>query len=467
MVRPPPPPGSPVLPLGSLEASAPDVRSWSELAALGGFPGLPAPGGARPYRDPNRALAAGQVEARLEQVVRALADRHERVRGRWASATSEDRRRALMALDRAGVASATETAAVLTRADDALEKAEEYALRLRQTAEIPGLPADLVPTAEALAAADDRIAEARAAVERLEAGIELGPELVLVDGAVLGAPTHPSGAELEREARALDAERSVIAALDDLLPARRLDEPTWSRLAPLVGRLRHRASFAGRELLRMLGEQGPSMPPAVREALVAEVSAQGYHVATTDRPLTNAEIQRSIRDSVSETDEHFAKLEKAMVPGDRRVRIAVVDGGFLEEHDGARWYTNEDEIPHDGVDNDGDGFVDNVHGVGVRGVVRMMFDDYFITHGTHVSGIAARGSDALEIVALKRDGHGSVRELVDHAVREGARVVNISIDPFPNRVQDYRDAIAAHPDVTFVISAGNDGVHLDERTPPA
>jgi subtilisin family serine protease len=68
--------------------------------------------------------------------------------------------------------------------------------------------------------------------------------------------------------------------------------------------------------------------------------------------------------------------------------IAIVDSGFDLSHEdiiGNTW-TNPHEIPGDGVDNDGNGYVDDINGWDFRGnSPEIAFDD----HGLQVSGVLA------------------------------------------------------------------------------
>lgn len=71
--------------------------------------------------------------------------------------------------------------------------------------------------------------------------------------------------------------------------------------------------------------------------------------------------------------------------GDQIV-IAVIDGGFDLNHEDLPFYKNTREIPNNGIDDDGNGYIDDYHGWNAYNMTGYIPVDY---HGTHVAGIAA------------------------------------------------------------------------------
>jgi subtilisin family serine protease len=150
--------------------------------------------------------------------------------------------------------------------------------------------------------------------------------------------------------------------------------------------------------------------------------------------------------------------------------VAVVDSGVDMTHPALRkhLWTNPGEVAGNKVDDDGDGFVDDVHGAD------------FVTgdgdpmdprgHGTHIAGMVTKRSRA-RVMALRviaRDGRGTdsaLAQAIDYAVAHGARVINLSV-AYYDASDDIEAAVrrASDAGVLLVAAAGNDHENLDVRT---
>jgi subtilisin family serine protease len=157
--------------------------------------------------------------------------------------------------------------------------------------------------------------------------------------------------------------------------------------------------------------------------------------------------------------------------------VAVVDTGVDMTHPELRQnlWTNPGEVAGNGVDDDHDGYVDDVHGADLVNKDGDPTDDN--GHGTHVAGIiGARGGNGIgaagiawrvRIMPVKvldagaSGDAGTVATGIRYAIAHGARIVNLSLSG-PGRSDALESAIAAARDagVLVVCAAGNDGRDL-------
>jgi subtilisin family serine protease len=228
-------------------------------------------------------------------------------------------------------------------------------------------------------------------------------------------------------------------------------------------------------------------------------AARALRQLSRSRAVVWAEPNRRMCVSMTPSDPFYAIFQWDMpvigmpqawdiTRGDPSVSIGVVDTGVDGTHPDLApvMWTNPGETGLDangadkrtnGVDDDGDGYVDDWKGWDFVASDNDPADEN--GHGTHVSGIAdAHGNDAKGIAGVSwntrlipvrvMDANGSGTEAniaagMAYAVAHGARVINASLGG-PDPSQAISDVIAASPQTLFVFAAGNDGSN-DDVTP--
>ena len=166
--------------------------------------------------------------------------------------------------------------------------------------------------------------------------------------------------------------------------------------------------------------------------------------------------------------------------GSTDVVVAVIDTGIRYTHQDLQqqMWVNTDEVAGNGVDDDNDGYVDNIYGMDAVNDDGDPMDDN--NHGTHCAGtIGARANDGnphvgvawqVRLMACKfLSGSGwgytsGAIRCVDFAVENGAHVLSNSWGG-GGFSQALHDSIANARDqgVLFIAAAGNSGADADER----
>jgi subtilisin family serine protease len=171
--------------------------------------------------------------------------------------------------------------------------------------------------------------------------------------------------------------------------------------------------------------------------------------------------------------------------------VAVLDTGIDYNHPdlAANLWTNPGEISSNGIDDDGNGIVDDYYGANFNGTSATtgnpMDDDDADAHGTHVAGIiGAVGNNGIGVSGLNWNvrlmavkflhgaaGFGELADAlkgIEYALSRGAKIINCSFevedDPsIDSGIKSVRDAInlADASGVLVVSAAGNTSSNLD------
>lgn len=149
--------------------------------------------------------------------------------------------------------------------------------------------------------------------------------------------------------------------------------------------------------------------------------------------------------------------------------VAVLDSGIDQKHPDLvnNLWTNPGEIPGNGIDDDGNGVVDDVHGYNALDQNGNPHDE--LKHGTHVAGtIGAEGNNGIGVAGVNWQtrimpvkifgGNGKTNSAailrgIEYAKKMGADITNNSWGgtQYSNAIQD---AFAANP-ALHVCAAGN------------
>lgn len=178
--------------------------------------------------------------------------------------------------------------------------------------------------------------------------------------------------------------------------------------------------------------------------------------------------------------------------GDGSVIVAVLDTGIDLNHPDLEEniWVNDGEIADDGIDNDGNGWVDDVNGydfvdddsspIPTQGEA---FDEGAVSHGTVIAGIIGAVGDNDEGIAgivwdvqlmsvriLDNQGIGDsnlARQGVEYAVANGADVINLSFTGFDfddNLRREIEEAYEAGIVVVAAMGNADDGgVNIDDQ----
>ena len=169
-----------------------------------------------------------------------------------------------------------------------------------------------------------------------------------------------------------------------------------------------------------------------------------------------------------------------------KIKVAVIDGAFDTAHPDLidNLWINANEVPLNGIDDDGNGYIDDINGWNFGEQSDQLLPS---EHGTHVAGIiGAKGNNKIgvsgitwDVELMSLDVFGDAQryekenlfDAIYYAIDNGANIINMSLgytvpyatlDKFkqmsPDLYQEYFDILtyAVDKGVVVVTSAGND-----------
>lgn len=168
----------------------------------------------------------------------------------------------------------------------------------------------------------------------------------------------------------------------------------------------------------------------------------------------------------------------------KEIIVAVIDTGADYEHPDLidNMWKNTDEIPRNGIDDDGNGYVDDVHGYNFYDDIPDPMDDNM--HGTHCSGIIAAAHNKIGIRGIAPNakimpvkflgawGDGELEDgiqAIEYAMINGAHIMSNSWGgpPYSQTLDEVIQRVQ-QKGILFVAAAGNDHSNNDtEPTYPA
>ncbi len=162
-----------------------------------------------------------------------------------------------------------------------------------------------------------------------------------------------------------------------------------------------------------------------------------------------------------------------MIKGDKDIVVAVVDTGIDQNHKDLipnMWVNEAEKNGKDGVDDDGNGLIDDINGYDFVNNDADPFDDH--SHGSHCAGVIGalhdndgiKGlMDQVKLMSVKtftKWGSGSMSGIlksIDYAIENGADIISNSWGGSSNPSPAFEAAVKKAEDrgIIFVKAAGN------------
>ena len=184
------------------------------------------------------------------------------------------------------------------------------------------------------------------------------------------------------------------------------------------------------------------------------------------QPLTQVE-------AVNDVDIDFPEVRAKFSGGRQETIVAVIDTGVDYNHEDLQnvLWVNKGEIPDNGIDDDGNGYIDDVNGWNFYDDNNILYNGKEDSHGTHIAGTiianinskgisGVAGSSNVKIMILKALGGADesgftygIVNAIEYAERMGATICNFS---FGTETTDkYMEEAIRDSKMLFVVASGN------------
>ena len=179
----------------------------------------------------------------------------------------------------------------------------------------------------------------------------------------------------------------------------------------------------------------------------------------------------------------ITKTQKAwqMSKGNKNIVTAIIDTGIDPQHPDLRenlWVNKAEKEGKKGVDDDGNGFIDDIHGWNFADNSNVIMD--YHGHGTHVAGIiGGKGkvckpgvAPQVSLMILKYyspEASGIVNltntiKSIHYAIQNGAHIINFSGGgPQPNEEERKAIDLALEKNILLVTAGGNEKSDIGEK----
>lgn len=168
-------------------------------------------------------------------------------------------------------------------------------------------------------------------------------------------------------------------------------------------------------------------------------------------------------------------LAQNITKGSKDVVVAIIDSGMDTKHIALKnnVWTNPGEIPNNGIDDEGNGYIDDVNGWNFSNYTNNVNDGY--GHGTHVAGIVVQVAPNISVMPLKfmddkgvGDTGGAIKAMKYVAMmkqRYNVNVVAVNASwgggvGYSSVLNETIDALNKN-NIMFVAAAGNRGRNTD------